>query len=60
MSEQQIMIQLRQEKIKRVFFHELGYLVAHMVNSKYYQGLGVDHIRIYPCKGNPNDFCGHP
>jgi hypothetical protein len=50
---------LETTKIHRVFFHELGHFVGHLMNQKYYDGLGVDHIQIYHCKKNYFEYCGH-
>ncbi|MBA3827533.1 MAG: hypothetical protein H0X33_01210 [Taibaiella sp.] len=46
------------ENIQRVFIHELGHFVANEINLSCYGGSGTEAITIFPCKENPNIFCG--
>lgn len=45
-------------KVSRVFFHELGHLVANNLNMKHFGGYGVEKIIIKPCGNHPGEYCG--
>ena len=47
------------DKVRRVFFHELGHFVAQEINRRYYDGRGVKEIVIHPCERNFNELCGY-
>jgi hypothetical protein len=46
------------DDVERVFFHELGHMVAHEINKKYYNGTGTKSIDIWPAEHNRNLFVG--
>lgn len=47
------------ERIKRVFFHELGHFVARELNYIHFNGTGSAEIKIYPCREEQSEYCGH-
>jgi hypothetical protein len=46
------------EAIDRVFFHELGHLIAGEIDRRFYYGSGVKKIELTPCTTNNNFYCG--
>lgn len=47
-----------EDKIRRVFFHELGHFIAREINHLKYDGPIPIQIKIFPCTEDPMEFCG--
>lgn len=47
------------EPIDRVFYHELGHVIAQEIGRRHYGGSGVNEVIFYPCTENSEIYCGH-
>lgn len=46
------------EDIKRVFFHEMGHLVADEINHLHFSDKDIESITIFPCQQDQTRYCG--